>query len=316
MARQRMIKPEFFLHDELAELSPLHRLLFIGLWTLADREGRLEDRPKRIKVEVLPWDDVDVEEALADLDAGGFIHRYETEGRRYICLPSFLRHQRPHPKEAPSTIPSPPSREEAMPSRERVRASREEGEPSREKVRPDVTPRNIKGREKVLPSREKDMASQSESESGSSGSSESGSSESGGAGGPAPSSAPADLGELAKAWNEITSPPLPRVEQMPPDRKRRAKAALQRRPMAEWRAVFAAVEASSFCRGSDGGWRASFDWAIRPGGVKPEPAVGLLEGVYARVGPAQTRDVTRGAVRAEDMAQVHRELPVGIVEDW
>lgn len=111
---------------------------------------------------------------------------------------------------------------------------------------------------------------------------------------------PESLGQLAEAWNEITSPPLPRVEQMPPDRKKRAKAALQRRPLAEWRAVFSAVEASGFCRGEDGGWKASFDWAIKPGGVKPEPAIGLLEGAYARAGPPRNQDVRKGVVRAED----------------
>lgn len=49
MARARNIKPAFFMNDELAEIDPLGRLLFIGLWTIADREGRLEDRPARHK---------------------------------------------------------------------------------------------------------------------------------------------------------------------------------------------------------------------------------------------------------------------------
>ena len=67
MARSRNIKPGFFLNDELAECDPLARLLFAGLWCIADREGRLEDRPKRIKAEVLPYDDCDVDELLNQL---------------------------------------------------------------------------------------------------------------------------------------------------------------------------------------------------------------------------------------------------------
>ena len=56
MARARNLKPSFFTNDKLAELHPLGRLLFAGLWTIADREGRLEDRPKRIKTDVsLPY---------------------------------------------------------------------------------------------------------------------------------------------------------------------------------------------------------------------------------------------------------------------
>ena len=65
MARARNIKPSFFTNEDLVELPFEDRLLFIGLWTLADREGRLEDRPKRIKMAVFPADNVDVDASLA-----------------------------------------------------------------------------------------------------------------------------------------------------------------------------------------------------------------------------------------------------------
>ena len=54
MARARNIKPGFFLNEELVELPFSTRLLFIGLWTLADRDGRMEDKPKRIKMSLFP----------------------------------------------------------------------------------------------------------------------------------------------------------------------------------------------------------------------------------------------------------------------
>ena len=41
MARIRTIKPEFFTSDDICALSPLARLLYVGLWCEADREGRL-----------------------------------------------------------------------------------------------------------------------------------------------------------------------------------------------------------------------------------------------------------------------------------
>lgn len=107
MARARNIKPSFFKNEQLVELGFDRRLLFIGLWTLADREGRLEDRPKRIKMEIFPADDVNVEKALVDLHASGFILRYEVNGGRYIEVLKFLKHQTPHYKEAVSTIPKP-----------------------------------------------------------------------------------------------------------------------------------------------------------------------------------------------------------------
>lgn len=113
MARIRTIRPEFFRHERLAELSPTCRLLFIGLWTLADRFGRLEDRPKRIKVEVLPYDSVDVDKLLTELNTAAFIVRYSSNGNRYISIPSFTKHQRITGKEAsaPESIPAPPDAE-------------------------------------------------------------------------------------------------------------------------------------------------------------------------------------------------------------
>lgn len=107
MARARNIKPSFFANDDLADIDPLGRLLFIGLWTLADREGRLEDRPRRIKAEVLPYDGCDVDGLLQDLNKYGFILRYEVDGERFIQVLNFTKHQNPHVKESASQIPAP-----------------------------------------------------------------------------------------------------------------------------------------------------------------------------------------------------------------
>ena len=112
MARARNIKPRFFMNEDLAECEPLARLLFAGLWCIADREGRLEDRPKRIKIETLPYDDCDVDELLNELQEHGFILRYEASGNNYIQIVNFKKHQNPHIKESKSTIP-PPKKEQA-----------------------------------------------------------------------------------------------------------------------------------------------------------------------------------------------------------
>jgi hypothetical protein len=103
--RARNIKPGFFKNDELAALDPLARILFAGLWCLADREGRLEDRPLRIKAEVLPYDSCDVDSLLSSLDDAGFILRYQADGERYIQITHFLKHQNPHAREQASEIP-------------------------------------------------------------------------------------------------------------------------------------------------------------------------------------------------------------------
>ena len=105
MSRSRNIKPAFFKNEDLVELGFDVRLLFIGLWTLADREGRLEDRPVKIKMELFPADSVDIDSGLAALHSKGFIKRYQVEGKRYLQINAFAKHQNPHPKEAASVIP-------------------------------------------------------------------------------------------------------------------------------------------------------------------------------------------------------------------
>ena len=108
MARARNITPRFFEDDRLASLPPLTRLLYIGMWTLADREGRLADRPKAIKAGALPYDRFDVNKALIKLENAGYIQRYEVAGSAFIAIPDFLKHQRPYYKEQASVIPPPP----------------------------------------------------------------------------------------------------------------------------------------------------------------------------------------------------------------
>lgn len=109
MPRARNVKPGFFKNELLAECEPLARILFEGLWCEADREGRLEDRPRRLKAEYLPYDDCDVDALLAQLAVRGFIVRYIIDGRAFIAVPMFTKHQNPHVREPASTIPKPDS---------------------------------------------------------------------------------------------------------------------------------------------------------------------------------------------------------------
>ena len=101
------------MNEDMAEFKPLTRLLFIGLWTIADKEGRLENRPKRIKALCLPYDQINIEDSLGELDAAGFIYRYNDLGQdpngdlgqSYIQVVNWRKHQRPHHKEIESEIP-------------------------------------------------------------------------------------------------------------------------------------------------------------------------------------------------------------------
>lgn len=107
MARSRNIKPSFFTNDLLAECQMAARITFAGLWTIADREGRLEDRPKKIKAEILPYDNFDMNSLLSELHDKGFIIRYSVNNIFYIQVVNFSKHQNPHMKEGASIIPAP-----------------------------------------------------------------------------------------------------------------------------------------------------------------------------------------------------------------
>jgi len=96
MARARNIKPSFFDNDTLAENDPLGRLLFIGLWTLADFKGDIEWRPKRIKAKILPFDNCDINKLAINLDKSGFIRYYSVQDILYCRVVNFDRHQNPH----------------------------------------------------------------------------------------------------------------------------------------------------------------------------------------------------------------------------
>ena len=99
MARSRNIKPSFFLNEQLADNEPLGRLLFAGLWTIADFRGNLEWRPRRIKVQILPHDDCDILALAINLDKSGLIRFYTDGDLMYVNIKGFEQHQNPHKNE-------------------------------------------------------------------------------------------------------------------------------------------------------------------------------------------------------------------------
>lgn len=109
MARTRYIKPDFFTDEDLADLPIEARYFFSGLWCHADREGRLEDRPKFFKIAIFPYDDFDIEAiiGLLALAEKPFIKHYEVSGKRYIQIVNFKKHQKPHHTERDSILPDP-----------------------------------------------------------------------------------------------------------------------------------------------------------------------------------------------------------------
>lgn len=111
MSRIRTIKPEFFKHEGLfdaeAETGLPLRIAFIGLWTQCDREGRFVWRPRQLKADIFPYDDVDFSRVLDALSTRGFVVRYASEDKTFGCIPSWHRHQVINNRETASSIPGP-----------------------------------------------------------------------------------------------------------------------------------------------------------------------------------------------------------------
>jgi len=103
--RTRNIKPGFWDNEDLADLPATHRLLFAGLWCVADRSGRLEDRPKWIKRKLNLDDLADPEAAIQQLAELGFITRYSADNYKLIQINKFADHQSVHPREPDSELP-------------------------------------------------------------------------------------------------------------------------------------------------------------------------------------------------------------------
>ena len=110
--RIRTVKPEFFVHEGLFEAEsetklPL-RLAFIGLWCAADREGRFKWEPRRLGVQIMPYDQIDFSRVLDALTTRGFVRRYTSDSCEFGCIPTFARHQVINNREKESELPEPP----------------------------------------------------------------------------------------------------------------------------------------------------------------------------------------------------------------
>jgi hypothetical protein len=106
--RSRNVKPGLFENELLGTRDPLLTLTFVGLWMEADKRGRLEDRPLRIKAKIFPYrESLDINGYLTELERLGFILRYSVAGVNLIQVVNFEKHQSPHHTERESTLPGP-----------------------------------------------------------------------------------------------------------------------------------------------------------------------------------------------------------------
>ena len=252
MARTRNIKPGFFTNEELAEIEPLGRLLFAGLWTIADREGRIEDRPKRIKVAILPYDDCDVDALLEELHNRGFITRYKVNGGSYLEITNFAKHQHIVGTEAKSDIPPNPCNNaevEQLPEEYEKKSNKLEKKSNKlEEIAPESYSLNLES----INNNSKELLS-----------------------------AEADTGVSVKTVVEhyhARCPSLQKVKELTPSRRQSINARMKELKTQEALDGFLdKVENSDFITGRDGRWQGKrgIDWIF-----KQQNFIKILEGNY------------------------------------
>jgi hypothetical protein len=226
--RIRSIKPEFWEDERIAALSPLARLLFIASWQLADRNGVFEHREQWIKAKVFPYESGEapsVSQLLHELFTGGHLVPYEVDGKKYIIVRNFKKHQRISGKEAESNGYYP------------------------------LPPKDLKKYEAT----ETQLGSNGEApETAGAGSREQGK-EQGKDCAPLPSN-----DEIASAWNGLGKP-FAEIRLTDKRKKSIKERLCNSFWVENWRKALDLVKASSFCSGkNDRGWVADIDWFIRP----------------------------------------------------
>ena len=238
--RARNIKPNLFKNELLGIEDPVCTILFIGLWCLADRDGKLEDRPLRIKAELFPYrEKLDINRYLTVIERLGFILRYKVDNIPYILIPSFKKHQHVHNTEKPSEIPDPNS--EDVNNKE---LTDNNGEITvKQPLGNGYKPSDILNTDILKSERLK-----------------------------------TDICEntLAYIWNTICIN-LPKVKELSLQRKEKEKLRLKERSVEEWKEVFVKLNNSKFCKGEGNtGWKATYDWIIS----NADNSIKVLEGKY------------------------------------
>ena len=100
MPRARNIKPAFFKDAKVVSCSFAARLLFEGMWCIADYKGRFKYVPIEVKMELFAADDVNIDELTGELVTAGLIEKYtDRSGSTLVQVLGFEKHQNPHQNE-------------------------------------------------------------------------------------------------------------------------------------------------------------------------------------------------------------------------
>lgn len=95
--RRRMIDPEIWRNEKVGNLPDAGRLLFIGIFSQADDDGRLKASPAFLMASIFPYDKDKTVDDIGKLRNQcaelGLIRLYTNGKQEYLDIPGWLEHQ-------------------------------------------------------------------------------------------------------------------------------------------------------------------------------------------------------------------------------
>lgn len=259
MSRIRSVHPGLWTDEAFVSLSPMARLLLMGLWNECDDMGSFAWSPITLKMRILPADAADAAALLAEMVSIGIVKHYEVAGKAYGAVRNFCQFQRP---KKPNSV-HPQTAEIANWVNTKARSTRDGSEEVPDKL-PTPSP--------------KARQMEDGGDKGNGIGEPNGSHVNGAAvAEPEPEDVELKPEHVVEAWNEMAKRTgLPVVRKLTPDRQISLDRRIHENTIDEFTEAIAAIERSHFCRGGGSkGWRASFDFLLSPTKFNR-----ILEGTY------------------------------------
>jgi hypothetical protein len=252
VSRIRSIHPGLWTDEAFVSLSPMARLMLLGIWNECDDMGSFAWSPLTLKMRILPGDNADANALLAEMVAARAIMKYEVAGKIYGAVRNFCQFQRP--KKPNSTCPQTKEVTDWVNINARSTRDGSEAVPNQLPTNGEISRQMEDGGDKGIR-----IASSNEDVS------------------VAPTEPPPTKDEVLEAWATRMVPlGFPRIAKMTAQRERLLRARLKDSTFDEWQRAMSALERSAFCRGeNDRGWRADFDFLLQT-----KSFTKLLEGAY------------------------------------
>lgn len=98
MARNRMIRPEFWEDEKIGTLCFAERLMFIAIWNLADDSGFVRWNEHYLLASIFPYDKISIKKIkmfMKNLENKKFIEVFETKSNFFVAkIKNWQKHQK------------------------------------------------------------------------------------------------------------------------------------------------------------------------------------------------------------------------------